>query len=346
MKLKFTILTLLFTVTFLNTYAQDKVMAKAFFEKARKAYAQEDYENTLKHIEKTKEYLEGKTNPDIIYLEAKAHYYYDLNINKAKNLLKQFLKDADPEDSKISEVASLLADIESNDTNFYENGNIKTKSGLTEAGDRWIVNYNSLGNLLKETHYYKNSNSIKHATYYFNNERVTVILFKKNGDVSQQRFLNNGKYIYTNIFKENQKMQSKIWVQKKVENDVVINLEIPELTNSLFGTFIYNNNKPRQYIQYNSDGAFENFIVYESFTSSKDNVKYMNCTDDYYLQILDQHSNNLVSKISGRNLSYRGYYIVYFDENGIPLKKEYFTPTDRLKFTKVYNKSSMKFEKK
>ena len=117
MKLKFTLLVVLIAFNFSNTFAQNKIMAKAFYEKAREAYAEEKWEKALSHLEKTKEYLEGNTNPDIMYLEVKSLYNSGADIDKTKVLCNRFLKEADENDTK-KEFETPPTE-EENDGDFY-----------------------------------------------------------------------------------------------------------------------------------------------------------------------------------------------------------------------------------
>ncbi|GAB1309669.1 hypothetical protein KH5_23520 [Urechidicola sp. KH5] len=111
-------------------------MAKAFYKKAQMAYENEDYEEAIDLITETKNNLNGNTNADIIYLEAKARYKNDRNINKAKRLFESFLDEADTDDGRIQEVANILVDIKTSD-NFYDNGLRKMITGTFDDGRKY-----------------------------------------------------------------------------------------------------------------------------------------------------------------------------------------------------------------
>lgn len=135
-------------LTFTITNAQNLTLAKAFYKKAQQEYSNKNYTQVFKLLDKTKEQLGGQTNPEITYLEAKTHYNNDINITKAKKLLTQFLEEADPNDSRIDEISSLIVDIEVSDK-IDEQGNFKDISGRSgiktsyyDTGEKeWVQEY-------------------------------------------------------------------------------------------------------------------------------------------------------------------------------------------------------------
>lgn len=108
--------------------AQNLTLAKAFYKRAQQEYSNKNYAQVFNLLDKTKEQLGGESNPEITYLEAKAHYSNDINAVIAKRLLTQFLEEADPNDSRVDEVSSLIVDIEISDK-IDEHGNFKSLVG-------------------------------------------------------------------------------------------------------------------------------------------------------------------------------------------------------------------------
>lgn len=127
MKLKTSLFVIFVLITSI-TGAQNLILAKAFYKKAQQEYSNKNYTKVFKLLNKTKEQLGGESNPEITYLEAKTHYNSDINVAKAKKLLTQFLEEADPNDSRVDEVSSLIVDIEVNDK-IDEQGNFKSLVG-------------------------------------------------------------------------------------------------------------------------------------------------------------------------------------------------------------------------
>lgn len=147
MRLKTKLFAILALLT-IGSNAQNLILAKAFYKKAQQEYSNKNYPKVFKLIAKTKENLGGETNPEITYLEAKSHYNNDLNVATAKKLLLQFLEKADPSDSRIDEISSLIVDIETSDK-IDKYGNFKDltnrngeKTSYYKSGEReWVQNY-------------------------------------------------------------------------------------------------------------------------------------------------------------------------------------------------------------
>ncbi|MBJ6366475.1 FKBP-type peptidyl-prolyl cis-trans isomerase [Snuella sedimenti] len=128
--------------------AQNLTLAKAFFKKAQQEYSKKNYTQVFTLLDKAKEQLGGDTNAQIIYLEAKAHYNSDINVNKAKKLLNQFLEEAEPNDSRIDEISSIIVDIEVSDKidkygNFKDiTGRSGVKTSYYDSGEKeWVQEY-------------------------------------------------------------------------------------------------------------------------------------------------------------------------------------------------------------
>lgn len=200
------LLIILFFSSAFSSYAQNVEMAKAFYKKALQAYEDENFEEALKLIEKTKENLNGNTNPDIIYIEAKSRYENDININKAKELFNQFLSEADSDDNRKSEVVSIIIDIDeiilSNE--YYRNGNkFLTKENIDniiwfsvylETGEKALVfNYNNENNQIKV---------IRNPDIVSKQEEIFILSYYENDwDIDTRHF---------KVFKEN--LSSELYV--------------------------------------------------------------------------------------------------------------------------------------
>jgi hypothetical protein len=161
-------LLLFITTLSLTSYAQNTEMAKAFYKKALQAYEDDNYEEALKLIEKTKENLNGNTNPDIIFIEAKARFENDLNINKAKDIFNQFLKESSDNDERRKEVSNILVDIETSDK-YHKTGFIKLK--------KLKVNDNQYNNI-----YYRKDGIISKVNSFFNDKLFGVTHYNKQGE--------------------------------------------------------------------------------------------------------------------------------------------------------------------
>lgn len=168
---------LLFLFFSIGISAQNVTMAKAFYKKAQIAYENKNYQEVINLLEKTKENLDGETNPDIVYLEAKSRLENDINIQKAKKLFKYFINNADKNDERIDEVSGILVDIEVSKEldkfgNFYNR-------------DKRIGIYKTFHNngVLKDSTYYKGYEKLFSYSFFENGK--TQIIEPFDGDFIQ-----------------------------------------------------------------------------------------------------------------------------------------------------------------
>jgi antitoxin component YwqK of YwqJK toxin-antitoxin module len=258
-----------------STRAQNLTLAKAFFKKAQQEYSKKNYTKVFKLLDKAKEQLGGDTNAQIIYLEAKAHYNSDINVNKAKKLLTLFLEKAEPNDSRIDEISSIIVDIEVSDK-IDKNGDFKDirgRSGIKisyyDSGEKkWEYNYvngvrngpikgyNKQGILIKSgtivngnlEGFYEWFKITKNGSRYRNQTNIYKGN-KKNGE--EKRFNEKGKltaiYMYANgkkngLYKSFNK--GKLSVKGNYENDKMKGKWIYYYDNGKISTIYNYNNTP------------------------------------------------------------------------------------------------------
>lgn len=334
MKLKSLLILAFILCSLSNTFAQDKVMAKAFFEKARKSYAQENWEETIQHLEKTKEYLEGNTNPDIIYIEAKARYQHDININKTVELFKQFLKDADPEDSKISEVASILVEIESGG-NYYENGIRKSYTFIRE-GVQIKQRFNKLGQLLSMQTLNSENDNFNQKVFFHKDLPCLQIDYNNDGKViAKHQFNDNGKLLKIIGYSEPNSIESMSPAITKDTSgmEIIIKPSLPIVSdlNTLTLELFNANGELKQYLYYYKDTYFlhivYSFLSFNSFDNDDFVGNKIDITEEnseYYvsrLTIVDYHLDingnpHFVKSLMSKEMSTGEYKLYYYDKNG------------------------------
>jgi antitoxin component YwqK of YwqJK toxin-antitoxin module len=177
-------------------HAQNLTLAKAFYKKAQQEYSNKNYTQVFILLDKTKEQLGGESNPEITYLEGKAHFNSDLNVSKAKKLLTKFLEEANPNDSRIDEISSIIVDIEVSDKidkygNFNDlTGRSGIKTSYYDTGEKeWVQEY---------------VNGVKNGFIRRYNKAGILIQSgtQKNGYVTgfYEWFYNDGKLWYTNNY--------------------------------------------------------------------------------------------------------------------------------------------------
>ena len=90
-----------------NAFSQNQDIARAYYIKAKEAYASEQYSAVIDYLRDAKNEL-GSTNPDIIYLELMSKYNRNKKDPQVGELAMDFINSADRSDDRIQEV-SLLA---------------------------------------------------------------------------------------------------------------------------------------------------------------------------------------------------------------------------------------------
>ncbi|MEP5253650.1 MAG: hypothetical protein ABJQ39_01195 [Winogradskyella arenosi] len=104
--IKHTVLLLMLLSTTI-TFSQNLNIAKGYYQKAKEAYATNNFSKSLEYIKSTKAEL-GSTNPDITYLEILVRYKLNKKDGQLSSLSYDFLENAHESDDRIEEV-SLIA---------------------------------------------------------------------------------------------------------------------------------------------------------------------------------------------------------------------------------------------
>lgn len=107
MKTKHLFLTLSFCLISTFSFSQNTNIARAYYIKAKEAFADNQYGNAIDYLEKAENEL-GNTNPDIIYLELMSRYNLDKRDPDINNLAMEFMDAASPQDDRTQKV-SLIA---------------------------------------------------------------------------------------------------------------------------------------------------------------------------------------------------------------------------------------------
>lgn len=137
------IISFLFLSLSIVSYAQSKsVLAKSFYTKAEKEFEAKSYNNSLKMLDKAKEYLEGETYSKIEYLYVMNHFklrkYYKADVH----LQKYFSLNPSDNSSMYAEILEVLPDI-------------KTKAKKNKAFEELKLILNKIG-VLKVRKGYEN----------------------------------------------------------------------------------------------------------------------------------------------------------------------------------------------
>lgn len=326
--------------------AQNVTMAKAFYKKAQIEYENKNYKEVINLLEKTVENLNGETNPDIIYLEAKSRYENDLNINKTKALFNQFLKGADQNDDRINEVSGILVDIETSD-NYYDNGNKKTKSYF-ESDNKKVTEYYLEKGFNYKTEKFINDELV-YRLYTGNNNGVyyaAALLDLEDEKHYSYKFF---KGSVRNVFYFDKKPVKFKTVKENIQVDEItisVNLEFPIDPPSY--VFLIDNGEVRQYYSFNDDGVV--FYMFEEFKNLDENKYLVFCysskKSETASEIISLHSNGFVKEIYKESYGSSNWIKDernFFDEYGWPIRQEK-SKNGKLKEVKVFDKTTKKWE--
>ncbi|WP_452223863.1 hypothetical protein [Lacinutrix chionoecetis] len=321
--------------------AQNITMAKAFYKKAQKEYENKNYKEVINLLEKTVENLNGETNPDIIYLEAKSRLESDINIRYSTALFQTFLKDADENDDRINEISEILVNITTSN-NFYPNGQRKSLVQLNPDRSKNILYYNDIGintkleqydknaklisidygkenNLLDGTvkrEYYDESRNIESVAYYVNNKK-------------RIRIWGNGKHIH--IYDENGR-----FIQRY---DIKQNSKFFEISNEFYSFKSFNSWKNDDYVVYFKTFNLEGGNYFKYNVSEFHKVLPINLNENQK-EIIPAVVKRVDQYIQG-NFNNRSYF---FDINGVPTKTELYNKRGKLKKTEFYDKEIMEWK--
>lgn len=115
-----TIITSLLFIAF-NGNAQNSELAREYYNQAKSYKQKGNLAETIRLIEMAKKNLES-TNPDILFLEATTRFESDINLNKTKLLLEEFIEKSKENDERRVVVNDILTEFRK--PNFlYSNGN-------------------------------------------------------------------------------------------------------------------------------------------------------------------------------------------------------------------------------
>ncbi|GAB1309672.1 hypothetical protein KH5_23550 [Urechidicola sp. KH5] len=305
-------------------------MAKAFYKKAQIAYENNEYKKAIDLLEKTKSNLNGGTNPDIIYLEAKSRLANDKKINHAKTLFETFLNTVDDTDSRVEEVSSLLVDFETSDE-YYSNGQKKRNISYTEEGLRKVRYYASNGIDYRFDDF--DGNELVYSEYYsyINGEyRVKCVLnLKDREDYYYSYSMTNGDVKTLKLYNSKPSNISYQTYGFNADYEAVTS-EVPIVKDNPDKVKWYYDGELRQEINYNTNTneIFSAIFQYETENNDTsylgDRIKTDFTTDsDRKLSVERYHDNGLIAVFYFQNFfkaSYAFDYRCYFDEIGNPLK--------------------------
>lgn len=333
---------LIFICSMANVQAQNSELAKAFYTKAETAYKANNYEEALQLLEKCKEQLNGETNPEIMYLEAKTRYVIDKNINETKRLMNSFIKDAYEDDERIPEIAGILSDIELS-SNFYSNGQKKIllndseglKIHYLENGQK-LVEINAKSNT--ELHYNTEGNVYRKITEKPSDRTKQIIEYTNSGEFS--RIINYDRDVpISALYYIDGKLRKTIIETESARTLVSIFNEIEDLIQR----YEYRGNKLYEFESFGE--AVKHKTRYNSATILEFN------TSSLPVNLIDEHKELNSNFITSFKIDYwqeRYKYlpddeIYYFDEYGIPVKNETYSRGGRLKKTYFFDKNLNRF---
>nr|WP_321237640.1 hypothetical protein [uncultured Psychroserpens sp.] len=363
---------LIFTLSLFSFTANcQDLMAVAFYEKAQRAFENEDFEKAIEHLNKSKEVF-GDTNPDILYLEAKSKFEIYTNINEPKQLMQDFLymvEGDQGEETRAKEIANILADIETSD-NYYSNGQIVQLFKTCGDGYMCMREYNKAGEIQRII-WKKLPNDWEIKKGYYNKFNIGIPFisqFSSIGMVEEKycngnifyRLKTGNKYYLENLYYENEILLQRRIIEKLSPQNVLrlkycdkkffvpksdVNTDFVKVYNPIGKKFIFYYNK-------------EGFTSYKNYDSDSDNTTFFNYIGKY--EIIQFHTTQFeLLKLYGNEIgipkkvkfvkkqysnSKEDYEIIVFDLNGIPIKKETYKKS-KLKSNELYNREKMTWMK-
>ena len=99
----------IFLFTASNSFSQNYDIARAYYIKAKEAFATEQYQVVIDYLKDAKKEL-GSTNPDIIYLELMSKYNINKKDPQVGELALEFINTTDRQDDRIQEVSLIAVD--------------------------------------------------------------------------------------------------------------------------------------------------------------------------------------------------------------------------------------------
>lgn len=144
----------LIVITFLTTcfsYSQtDDVLAKSYYSKAEKEFENKNYSNSIKMLDKAKEYLKGKTFSKVEYLYVMSHYKLRNYVKANVHMRKYFDLNPSENSSMYSEIVSIAADVKTIATEKIE----KAKKNKEERLKIYGKTISGFGKIIKHNNKY------------------------------------------------------------------------------------------------------------------------------------------------------------------------------------------------
>ncbi|GAB1308536.1 hypothetical protein KH5_12190 [Urechidicola sp. KH5] len=334
-------------------------MAKAFYEKAQLEYENKNYDEAIKLLIKTKENLNGDTNPDIIFLEAKARFLNDININNSKALFEQFLNEADDSDSRIKEVSRILVDIETSN-NYYTNGNRKTLE--LEDGKIFKIKYFNENGTKRLSEWY-NGSEIQLRMYYdyVNGAHEIIAQLDLRGEIpvcyTKNGLVEKVYYYAKKPNRFNKVNHTFLSAEEHVQFNKTVELYFPDEQATVI-LFKYNGKTIQEiryekveassYVKNMKDYYALNIKVFKSFTNSEINeviCKAYESSEYNNIKINDYvtyHDNGMIKTMIDQIGN--DYTKFIMNENGLPTRKEVYKKGN-LKEVSKFNQSTSSWER-
>lgn len=229
----------------------NQALIDAYYTQALAEYQAKNFTKTTVVLDKVKGLIGDKVNLDVMLLEAKTKSEIDKNINEAKDILNQFVKEAAKQnDEKLSDGANFLVSLETSDL-YHESGYkkefksvVKTDSDvltivdkLDENGDvvfskqlskNWndaVIKEvdNSISGEQKITNYNR-YNTVESEEYYLNGSPVLVVFAKQ----KKVEYYHEGKRVQMVIYNKD-KVNVSVF---NANGDLIYNIENIKITDT------------------------------------------------------------------------------------------------------------------
>lgn len=248
-----------------SVLGQRTELARSFYKKAQEEYAKEDYAACLSLLEKAKQELDNATTVDIIYLEGKTRYFNDMNVEKSRELLKEFLEQANSADTRIQEVADLLVDIELG-KDFYASGIRKNKTGKVNDDLNYYAEFNAKGDTLRYQNLDDETEQLVFDRFYNDNKPVSILAYSPDGHlISFSRQIDEEvmvTYLYVNSSGEyiDREVLFKYTEEKKGPDGIKTQVRVPRSTTTRPVTLlIFKNSRIRQILSFYKQQDYRDF---------------------------------------------------------------------------------------
>ncbi len=268
----------------------NQALIDAYYSQALTEYQAKNFSKTVVVLDKVKGLIGDKINLDVMLLEAKTKSEIDKNINEAKDILNQFVKEAAKQnDEKLSEGANFLVSLETSDL-YHESGYKKEFKSVVETdsdvltivdkldkngavvfskhlSQKWsgaVIKEidNSISGEQKITNYNRYS-SIESEEYYLNGLPMLVVFSKQ----KKVDYYNEGKLVQTVIY-NNDKVNISVFNANgemiyNIENIAITDTQPLSLSTSLDLKFVQQPGKVLE-IKENLEKEEFNMILFDS----------------------------------------------------------------------------------